>query len=152
MALKNRVPPLIWVLVTGAIMWLVARSPFGHRVDAPYFAEIGTIFIALGVIVIVLGIAQFSKLKTTVNPLDLTESTRLASGGPYRFTRNPMYLGMALVLVGWGFHLGSPVNILCIAAFVIVMTELQIKPEEAALRGLFGEEYEAYCGRVQRWL
>jgi len=150
--MKNRVPPLIWMILTGAIMWLVARSPFGYRVELPYLAEIGTLFIALGVIVVALGIRQFAKLETTVNPLDLTESTRLASQGPYRFTRNPMYLGLTLILVGWAFHLDSPVNIVCIAAFVIVMTEWQIKPEEAALLKLFGGEYEAYCQRVRRWV
>lgn len=150
--MKNKIPPPVWMLLTGLIMWLIARSPFGYRVELPWLAEAGTVFIILGVIVVAMGIGQFAKLQTTVNPLDLTASTRLATGGPYRFTRNPMYLGLTLILIGWGFHLGSPVNILLIAAFVIVMTELQIKPEEAALRGLFGGEYEAYCRRVRRWI
>jgi protein-S-isoprenylcysteine O-methyltransferase Ste14 len=63
-----------------------------------------------------------------------------------------MYLGLALMLVGWGIHLGSPVNILFIAAFMYYMTLFQIRPEEDALRGLFGEEYEDYCRKVRRWV
>ena len=140
------------MILTGAVMWLVARSRFGLAMELPYTAGIGTILIVLGAMVVAMGIAQFAKLRTTVNPLDLTASTRLATGGICRMTRNPMYLGLTLILVGWAFHLDSPVNVVCIVAFVIVMTELQIKPEEAALRGLFGEEYEAYFRRVRRWL
>jgi protein-S-isoprenylcysteine O-methyltransferase Ste14 len=108
--------------------------------------------IVIGIIVVALGIREFSRLETTVNPLDLTESTRLATQSIYRYTRNPMYLGLTLILVGWGLHLDSPVNVLCVAAFVINMNEWQIKPEEAALRELFGEEYEANCRRERRWL
>ena len=150
--MKNRVPPPIWMLLTGAIMWGIARSPFAFSVELPYTAEAGTLLIVLGIAVITLGITQFAKLKTTVNPLDLTESTRLATQGIYKYTRNPMYLGLTLILTGWGLHLDSPVNILCLIGFVVLITEVQIKPEEAALRGLFGGEYETYCRRVRRWL
>jgi len=150
--LKNKVPPPIWMLVFGAIMWLVARSPVGFRVELPFTAEAGTVLIVIGVLFSASGIIQFSRLGTTVNPIDLTESTRLATQGIYRFTRNPMYLGLTTVLIGWGLHLDSPTNLLVLAAFVVVITQWQIKPEEAALRGLFGEEYEAYCRGVRRWL
>ena len=150
--MKNKVPPPIWMILAGFIMWLVARSPFGYRVEVPYTAEAGTVLIVIGIVVIALGIAQFNKLQTTVNPLDLTESTRLATAGIYRFSRNPMYLGMALILIGWALHLDSPSNVIVLGAFITIMTQWQIKPEEAALRGIFGEEYEAYCRRVRRWL
>lgn len=140
------------MILTGALMWLVARSPFGYPTVVPYTAEAGTVFIVLGIAIIAAGMTQFARAKTTVNPIDLTDSTALVTGGIYRYTRNPMYLGLAFILLGWGLHLDSPVNILLLAAFVLVMTELQIKPEEAALRGLFGEEYEQYRRRVRRWL
>lgn len=140
------------MILFGALMWFVSRSAFGYQRVMPFTAVAGTLFMLLGVVVIALGILQFRKLKTTVNPLNLTESTQLATGGIYRITRNPMYLGMALILVGWGLHLDSPVNVVCVAGFVVLMTQWQIKPEEAALRELFGAEYEAYCLSVRRWL
>jgi protein-S-isoprenylcysteine O-methyltransferase Ste14 len=116
---KNRVPPPIWMLLAGGIMWLVSRSPVGFRVELPYTAEAGTVLIVLGIVFAASGIIQFSKLGTTVNPLDLSESTRLATQGIYRFTRNPMYLGLTTLLIGWGLHLDSPTNLLVLAAFVI---------------------------------
>lgn len=140
------------MIFIGLLMWLVARSPFGYRMEVPFTAEAGTVIIVLGMVVVALGMVQFARLKTTVNPLDLTQSTRLAIGGVYRYTRNPMYLGLTLILFGWVLHLDSPVNILLLVAFVLVITELQIKPEEAALKRLFGEEYEKYFRRVRRWL
>lgn len=150
--MNNRVPPPLWMILTGVIMWLVARSPVGFRVELPYTAEAGTALIIVGVLLAVSGMVQFSRLGTTVNPLDLTESTRLVTVGIYRYSRNPMYLGLTTILTGWGLHLDSPTNLVVLAAFVLVMTEWQIKPEEAALRGLFGEDYVAYCRSVRRWL
>lgn len=140
------------MILTGALMWLVARSPFGYPTVVPYTAETGTVFIVLGIAIIAAGMTQFARAKTTVNPIDLTESTALVTGGIYEYTRNPMYLGMVFILLGWGLHLDSLINILCIALFLIIITAWQIKPEEAALRKLFDDEYEAYCRRVRRWL
>ena len=101
---------------------------------------------------VVTAIVQFARLKTTVSPLSPDKTSSLATGCVYRITRNPMYLGLAIMLLGWGIHLGNPVNLLCIAAFMFILTKWQIKPEEAALRHLFGEEFEAYCRRVRRWI
>jgi protein-S-isoprenylcysteine O-methyltransferase Ste14 len=150
--MKNKVPPPLLMIFTGTLMWLISRSPFSYRVSLPYFAETRTIVIGIGIIIAVIAMVQFARLKTTVNPLDLSKSTRLVTGGIFRISRNPMYLGLALMLVGWGIHLGSPVNILFIAAFMYYMTLFQIRPEEDALRGLFGEEYEDYCRKVRRWV
>lgn len=150
--MKNKVPPPLLMIFTGAVMWLVASSPFGFRFSLPSTPEIRTLVIVIGALFVVSGIVRFARLKTTVNPFKLDESTRLATSGIYRISRNPMYLGLALMLVGWGIHLGSPINIICIAAFMAYMTQFQIKPEEAALKRLFGEEFEDYCRRVRRWL
>ena len=63
-----------------------------------------------------------------------------------------MYLGMLLILIGWGIWLGQPLNIVPILLFIWVINEAQIKPEERALREIFGEEYDAYCAKVRRWI
>lgn len=140
------------MLLIGGLMWLVARSPFGYTVVVPYTDEAGTVFMVLGMAIIAAGMTQFARAKTTVNPINLANSTALVTGGIYEYTRNPMYLGLFFILLGWGLHIDSPVNILCIALFVLIITYWQIKPEEAALREIFGEEYEAYCRRVRRWI
>jgi len=140
------------MVLTGALMWLVDDLFASFHLSVPYQFETRTLVTLTGIAFVVIAIVQFAKLKTTVNPLEPQKSTSLSTGGVYRITRNPMYLGLAIILLGWCIHLGNPLNLLCIAGFILLLTQLQIKPEEAALRKLFGEEYEAYCSRVRRWI
>jgi len=149
---KNRVPPPLWMVLTGALMWLVDRVTPAFHFSVPYLVETRTLVTLVGVAFVVVAIIQFAKLKTTVNPLEPHKSTSLSTDGVYRITRNPMYLGLAIMLLGWGIHLGNPLNLLCITGFMVLITKWQIKPEEAALRDLFGKEFDDYCRRVRRWI
>ncbi|HEV8366930.1 MAG TPA: isoprenylcysteine carboxylmethyltransferase family protein, partial [Pyrinomonadaceae bacterium] len=74
------------------------------------------------------------------------------STGVYRFTRNPMYLGLLLTLLGWAAFLSNPASLLFVPIFVLYINRFQIKPEEQVLSSLFGAEYMAYKSRVRRWL
>ena len=76
----------------------------------------------------------------------------MVQGGPYRFTRNPMYLGMACVLLGACAWLANPLALLAVFVFVGYITRFQIMPEERALLGKFGGAYADYLRRVRRWL
>jgi protein-S-isoprenylcysteine O-methyltransferase Ste14 len=76
----------------------------------------------------------------------------LVSSGVYRFTRNPMYLGLLLTLLAWAVFLSNPVALLFVPVFVLYMNRYQIHPEERVLSSLFGTEYSAYKERVRRWL
>lgn len=73
-------------------------------------------------------------------------------GGVYRATRNPMYVGLALLLLAWTVYLGAPLALLGVAAFVAYITRFQIVPEERVLAQKFGPEFGAYRSRVRRWL
>lgn len=105
-----------------------------------------------GLTVALLGVATFRRAQTTVDPLTPQKAASLVRDGIYSHTRNPMYLGMTLVQVGWFFHLGSLVSLFPVLGFVVVMTHLQIIPEERALGEIFGGEYEVYKNDVPRWL
>ena len=107
---------------------------------------------AIGIAVAASAIRQFGSAETTVNPLKPDEASSLVDTGLFSRTRNPMYLGLSFVLSGWIVWLQSAGAILVLAAFVLFITELQIKPEEAALRKLFGQKYIDYCKRVRRWI
>ena len=74
------------------------------------------------------------------------------TGGVFRLTRNPMYLGMALILAAWALWLGNAGGALLLAGFVAFIGRFQIAPEERALRAHFGEEFDAYARRVRRWI
>ncbi|MEE9302341.1 MAG: isoprenylcysteine carboxylmethyltransferase family protein, partial [Thiotrichaceae bacterium] len=79
-------------------------------------------------------------------------ASHLVTSGMYRYTRNPMYVGLAILLTGWAIYLGSASPFLLIPLFVFVLTIQQIKPEEVILEEKFGQEYINYKNSVRRWL
>jgi protein-S-isoprenylcysteine O-methyltransferase Ste14 len=95
---------------------------------------------------------RFRGAGTTVDPLRPGRATGLVTSGPNAVTRNPMYVGMAGVLAAHALLRGGWRPLVPVAAFVAVIDRVQIRPEEQALRELFGEAYEDYCRRVRRWL
>jgi protein-S-isoprenylcysteine O-methyltransferase Ste14 len=98
------------------------------------------------------GIREFRVARTTVNPLQPGQATSMVTSGIYRFTRNPMYLGMMLLLVAWSAWLGNALALLLAALFVLYIGRFQIAPEERMLSRLFGPDFDAYRGQVRRWL
>lgn len=149
--MKNKIPPPILLLVTGAIMWFVARSSFAYEVSVPYPLVLSLCLAAVGICVAVLALREFRSVETTIDPLSPERATSLVDTGIFRYSRNPMYVGLLLMSAGWAVWLGSQANIVVILLFVVTITELQIKPEEKALRILFGKEYDLYRQRVRRW-
>lgn len=105
-----------------------------------------------GCILLFLSVTQFRAWKTTVNPMAPENSTALVVTGLYRITRNPMYLGMAFVLGGFGLIAGSMGAFFGVVLFVVWMTFVQIPSEEQALRTIFGASYESYMKKVRRWI
>lgn len=94
----------------------------------------------------------FIKHKTTVNPLEPDKASALVDSGPFRLTRNPMYVGMAGLLAAHAIRRGGWLTPLPVAAFVAIIDRTQIPAEEVAMRANFGEAYDAYRARVPRWL
>jgi protein-S-isoprenylcysteine O-methyltransferase Ste14 len=76
----------------------------------------------------------------------------MVRSGIYRHTRNPMYLGMLLVLAAWAVWLASPAAFAVLPVFLLYLNRYQIEPEERILAGLFGGEFDAYRRSVRRWL
>ena len=79
-------------------------------------------------------------------------TSSLVVSGIYKYTRNPMYLGFLLVLLGWATFLSNLAALALLPAFVVYMNHFQIGPEERALGSLFAQEYQAYHARVRRWI
>ena len=108
--------------------------------------------LALGVAVALAGVIAFRSKRTTVNPFTPSASSSVVSGGIYRVSRNPMYLGFFLALAGWALYLSNVAAVLFLPAFVAYMTQYQIKFEERALAAKFGSEFSQYMARVRRWV
>ena len=98
------------------------------------------------------GTRSFKRAQTTINPLRPTNASSLVTSGVYRFTRNPMYLGLLLLLLGWSVYLSSVVALVGPVFLVLYLGRFQIAPEERALTAKFGKDYLDYTSRVRRWL
>ncbi len=150
--LEKKIPPPLVALLFGFLMWLLA--PFTPTLN---FGDSNQLVLALlltglGLALDLIALITFFTAKTTINPLAPHNTTRLVTQGIYRFTRNPMYLGSCLFLAAWACFLSAPLTILGICGFVLYINHLQIKPEEAALSALFGDQYSEYKRRVRRWI
>lgn len=144
-------PPLVGLLCALAMWWLARLAPGGAA--APFVRELATaLLVAAGLAFDLLGLLGFRAQRTTISPLSPQRSSALVTGGVYRVTRNPMYVGMAALLLAWAAWLWTPLALLGPLAFVLYITRFQIQPEERMLQRLFGEAYTHYTRRVRRWL
>lgn len=144
-------PPLIWIVCAAAAMalgrWLPRCSfPFaGHRVLA------GLLVLA-GVGVGLVAALACRRAGTTIDPHRPERSRSVVTVGMYRHSRNPMYLGLALVLLGVVAWIANALALLVVPVFCAWITRFQIRPEERALEANFGDAYRDYRSRVRRWL
>ncbi len=150
--LEHRIPPPVIGIVAGLLAWLSAH--FGPEVGlSPRVGVMAAVVVSLaGLVIALLGMRSFRRVGTTLSPLKPQEASSLVEIGIYRHTRNPMYLGLALMLLAWAFALTSPMALVGPVLFVIWITRFQIIPEERILSRIFGAQYEAYCRRVRRWI
>ncbi len=151
-ALELKIPPVVVVLIAGALMWSFARTvpvlPVAFAGRTALAAIIGLAGIALGIA----GVMIFRRMQTTVHPSEPDKASAVVADGVYRFSRNPMYLGLALILTGWAVFLGDVANVVLIGLFVAYMNRFQIRPEERALEAKFDAAYANYKSSVRRWL
>jgi protein-S-isoprenylcysteine O-methyltransferase Ste14 len=148
--LNNKIPPVIVVLFFAGIMALIAHySVIDFTVFVAYLAAS---LVIIGCASCVAGVVSFKLAKTTVNPSKPEQASKLVTSGIYRISRNPMYLGFAFILAGWGVWLSSVWAMLGVIGFIGYLTLFQIMPEERALTKLFGDEFTIYKARVRRWL
>jgi protein-S-isoprenylcysteine O-methyltransferase Ste14 len=150
--LELRIPPPVVGLTIGAGMWAVAHLPPPMPVPRLFRLLVAVLLFATGVAVALGGVVSFRRARTTVNPLKPETSAALVATGVYSFTRNPMYLGMLLILLAWAVVLASPWPLVGPALFAWYITRFQIVPEERVLARLFGEAFAAYKRRVRRWI
>ena len=150
--MRPRIPPPILTVLVALLMWALDRwMPLAQWIDPP-LNRLGGLVAAFGAAIAVAAFARFRKVGTTVSPLEPSKASYLVTDGVFRVSRNPMYLGLLLLLIGWAIWLGSASPWLVPPLFVIVLTVVQIIPEERALLQRFGEQYVSYQRSVARWI
>jgi protein-S-isoprenylcysteine O-methyltransferase Ste14 len=147
---RRAIYPPIWLLF-GLVMTFVLDEFYpGVRFTSLEGQIGGGLLIVIGLLLLVSANGQFTRAGTDVIPF--RDVTTLVTTGVYRYSRNPMYLGMAAVLLGCAITVGAATALLVTPLFMAIIELRFIRAEEAMLRGLFPEEYPAYCRRVRRWL
>ncbi|MEA3589094.1 isoprenylcysteine carboxylmethyltransferase family protein [Pseudidiomarina sp. 1APP75-27a] len=146
--LELKIPPVVVVLLITLAMYLTDKLVQWPLVSYPQFA---TTLSVIGLAVAVLGVWQFRRAHTTVDPRAPQASSQLVTGGIYRWTRNPMYLGFLLVLAGFATKWGNLAVVPWLIVYVLYMNRFQIVPEERILSAKFGTPYKKYLKQVRRW-
>ena len=152
--LEFRVPPPVIDAGCALLMWLLARATPQWQLPLSAGWRWGLLLagLAVGGGIALAGLIAFLRARTTPNPLQPQQASTLVTDGIYRFTRNPMYLGMALALLGWAGWLAHPLALACIPLAMAWLQRFQIQPEERILEQRFGEAFRRYRQRVRRWL
>ena len=148
-AYPRDVPP-VWLLLALACIWLLHWLAPGPVLIAAPWTWLGYALAALSLAFMVGAALLFRRLGTGVRPF--SPATMLVAQGPFRFTRNPMYLGMVGLVTGIAFGVGSAMPLLVPPLFFALLDRRFVRNEERFLRERFGSAYDDYCRRVRRWL
>lgn len=152
MRLQTKIPPPVYMLLFGFMMFGVSYFVPLVKFDSDILRVIGIGLIGLAILFDLWSITLFFMHKTTVNPLTPHTTVQFVKKGLYRYTRNPMYVGLLVMLTGWTFYLGSLSPLFLLPLFVWIITWSQIIPEEKILRKKFGVDYEDYMKKTPQWL
>ncbi len=152
--MKNwHVPPPLLFLVTyivGEIVNTIVPLPLTLLISTRSGYGAGVVLLLAGVGIVMTSVATFKAARTTVIPY--RRAATLVTGGPYRATRNPMYVGAASIYLGVAALRLVLWPVLLLPLPLVILNYLVIPQEESLLREAFGAEYERYCARVRRWL
>lgn len=145
-----RVPPVALLAVCAALIAALASFAPIMGLNAPRWLVL--LELVAGIVFLLPAVVSFLKHKTTVNPLSPSDATTLVTTGIFSITRNPMYVGMSLILVAIAFWFQALSGLIIVVLFFLIVDRLQIKVEEKQLLKKFGQTYRDYAQRVPRWL
>ena len=148
-----KIPPPIVALI-GILLIFLSKDYILILYLHPHLQNtLSLLFLIIGFVIIFLATKEFKKSETTVNPMKPETSTKLVTSGIFKYTRNPMYLGLASILLASCFYFSSLLGIIIyVPLFIFYITVFQIIPEEESMKSLFNDEYLDYCSKVRRWI
>ena len=148
--LETRIPPpiitLIFIFINFALTYLSVPM------QIPYSNIVGLFLLIAGFFIIIRAGILFTRNKTVISPLKPYKSTFLVSNDMYKYSRNPMYLGLLIIFLSTIIFFQNFLGFILIPAFILYINYFQIIPEEHALKDIFGPEYDLYLDSVRRWI
>jgi protein-S-isoprenylcysteine O-methyltransferase Ste14 len=150
--LEHKIPPPAVTLLLAVMMWLLSESVPSLVFAIPWRTTLALLCFLTGLAIALAGLLEFLRAKTTVNPLTPEAASAIVTSGIYRYSRNPMYVGLLLALIGWAVRLSHLLAFALLPFFVLYMNRFQIEPEERALSAKFGGQFRDYARSVRRWV
>ena len=148
--MNNKIPPPIVTLVFGLAIYF-SRSIFPDLSNA-IFNILSILLIISGPFILISAVRSFKAHQTTINPINIDNATSLVVSGTFKYSRNPMYLGMALILLSLSFKFNLLGGIFFTLLFAIYITRFQIIPEEAVMEKLFSDDFQKYKSKTRMWI
>ena len=148
--MNTKIPPPIVTATFGLIIYFSKSFSPVYSFDNSNI--ISVIFLLFGLGIFSAAVQSFKKHKTTINPLSPDKASSLVNSGIFSYSRNPMYLGMLLILLSVSFKFNISGGLFISFLFKIYITRFQIIPEEKAMAKLFGEEFITYKNQTRRWI
>ncbi len=148
--MHNKIPPPIITLICG--MGIFLSRPLFPKYNSILTDVIAVSFLLLGIITLITAVLSFKRQSTTINPLQPEKASSLVISGIFQYSRNPMYLGMLLILISMTIKFNFIGGILINFAFIAFITKFQIIPEETVLKRLFGDKFTCYKKKIRRWV
>lgn len=149
--LELKIPPIALLFIFASVMWLM--PPLINWTDITFLSKMIALLAAVsGMVFCILGVAKFRENETTVDPRYPDKSEHLVIDGIYQYTRNPMYVGFALVLTAEAAAMQNAGAVFLVFIFIAYMQRFQIIPEERILKDKFGDAYDRYTAKVARWI
>ena len=151
-ALETRVPPPLVAAIVALAMYGARARGLALPLDRPLRIAVASVLAVAGLAVALSAVLAFRRTRTTIDPHRIDRVSTLVTRGVFDFTRNPMYLGVALLLTSWATYLGTLPVFMGPVLFVAWITRFQIVPEERLLSARFGNDFETWRRRTRRWL
>ena len=148
--MKNKIPPPIVTFFFGLCIYF--SQEYFPEFNLEFLTILSYILYFAGLNVLILAVRLFKKQNTTVNPIKIGNASSLVTSGVFKFSRNPMYLGMVMILFGLALMFNLVGGIFFVLLFMIYITKFQIRPEEEVMERLFGEDFIKYKHKVRMWL
>lgn len=149
--LELKIPPAVVLFICLGLIWTIDYL-LPPLIDISVSSRIFRALLALGTLTAISGVIQFSVQSTSVNPHKPENASSLVTSGVYGMSRNPMYLGMLIILLAAILKFGNPLGLIILPLYVLYMKRFQIVPEERVMVEKFGKEFTSYCKNVRRWI
>ena len=150
--MKLKVPPAVVTAICAGLMWSIDHFLRFADIAIPFYQWIAGLLAAVGIGLGISGLLQFFTSGASIDPHKPAKTNSLVTSGVYRFSRNPMYLGLFCMLLAYTIALQNVLSLLALPLFVWYMNRYQIKPEEEVLLKKFGNEFRQYMEEVRRWI